>query len=41
MIGDRAGLFADLDIRRRRAQIAARHEYEQPEAPGALRALAS
>ena len=41
MVGDRAGLFADLDIRRRRAQIAARHECEQPEAPGALRALAS
>ena len=41
MIGDRAGLFADLDLRRRRAQIAARHECEQPDAPAAARALAS
>jgi hypothetical protein len=28
MVGDRAGLFADLELRRRRAQIAARHEFE-------------
>jgi hypothetical protein len=41
MVGDRAGLFADLELRRRRAQISARHECEPPEAPGAVRALAS
>jgi hypothetical protein len=41
MVGDRAGLFADLERRRRRAQIAARHEVEQAGTPGAVRALAS
>ena len=41
MVGDRAGLFADLEFRRRRAQIAARHELEQPGVPVPVRALAS
>jgi len=41
MVADRAGLFTDLDLRRRRAQIAARHEFERPEAPVPARALAS
>jgi len=41
MVGDRAGLFADLELRRRRAQIAARHACEQPDVPAAARALAS
>jgi hypothetical protein len=41
VIGDRAGLFADLELRRRRAQIAARHEVEQPDVSVPVRALAS
>jgi hypothetical protein len=41
MVADRADLFADLDLRRRRAQIAARLEFERPEAPVPAQALAS
>jgi hypothetical protein len=41
MVGDRAALFADLELRRRRAQIAARHEFDQPRSAGAAPALAS